>query len=103
MNFEDFTERIVTDLETFIRDNDLEGILIRYHITDVKKDGTQTDYSYGYIRHWIDLGYGKWMVGIQQHKEGYEGNRFPTISYYPLDKVQFVIVEDDQYIEGEEE
>lgn len=85
--FNDFDSPQITDLQTWFIDNEIESILIRYWVHRHNDPTAQ----FGYIRHVIDLGHGKYLVGIQPQDACDESGRYPSIEYYQLDEFHFEI------------
>lgn len=83
-----------TDLKTWFRDFDISKTVVRYWINDKFRQAEDTC-LYGYFKQFIDLGNGKWIVGIAPDED------YELVEYYPFDLVTFQIFGKDQ--EDEEE
>lgn len=90
MNFENFAQACVSNVESFVREHELNNILVRYWLPE------DVMCSYGYIMHWVDLGAGKWMIGIQAQHPARQDNRHEAIDYYLLDQIRFEVYKGDQ-------
>lgn len=83
--------KVCTDLETWLMDFGDE--VIRFLDED-------NDICYGIIEEAIDLGQGKWLIGI---REIVDGELWDGIDYYPLETLHFSKYEEDQEIFLDEE
>ena len=75
--FNEFVESIQTDLETFLLDTELQNKKIKYYTADNKETINE-----GYLKHFIDLGAGNWLVGIENTTED-------KIQYHLLTNITF--------------
>lgn len=80
------------DLANWFEKFDISNAVIRYWIHDKFEEEFDTC-MFGYFRQLIDLGAGKWLVGI----EGIEENgKLRVLEFYPLDLITFQIISADQ-------
>lgn len=79
------------DVKDWFIENDIPNTIVRYW--DLKS--LEEDACYGYIKQIINLGNGKWILGIvgydEIHPDGY-----PYMEYYPMEDLQVAISKDDQ-------
>ena len=94
-----FNKRIncTTDLRTWSKNFDITNTVIRYWIHG-KFEKEFTKCMFGYFRQLIDLGAGKWLVGIESTEES---DKSRMLDFYPLDLLTFEIANEDQDGYGE--
>lgn len=81
-----------TDLANWFEKFDISNTVVRYWIHD-KFEEKFTTCMFGYFRQLIDLGAGKWLVGIESIEENDE---LCVLEFYPLDLITFQIISADQ-------
>ena len=84
--FNKFSVGRVNDVETFINDTKLSERLVKFWIMDENYNELNAECFYGYLKHWVNLGGGKWIVGIQDANTNKR-----RVEYYPLDRVVFSV------------
>jgi hypothetical protein len=97
LTFEGFTQPCVTDLVTWVHDLDIEYVPIRYC---EKKNENDTGYSFGRIRHWIELPNGDILLGIQDDGDG---KSLGIIEYFLLSEIRISVWDNDFDTEWDDE
>ena len=86
-----------TNLSNWFEKFDIANTVVRYWIHDKFEDEFATC-MFGYFRQLIDLGAGKWLVGIESTEENDEPR---VLEFYPLDLITFQIISADQDDKGD--
>lgn len=93
MKFESFATPCMSDLETWVLDNDVHDTLFRMW----RKGENEWDVcDYVFITHFIMLPNGEVMIGVQDYNEDTEDLRYPYIAYYLMSEVRLAVSKMDE-------